>query len=252
MILLSDLHKTLGSKPVLRGVTLEVARGETLAVIGGSGCGKTVLLRHIIGFFRPDQGRVVVDGTNLTSLDRATLMAFRRRIGMVFQGAALFDSMNVRDNVAFQLEEHRLKPPDEVEKIVRARVRSVGLKEDDLAKMPSELSGGMRKRAGLARALAVEPPPAVMLYDEPTTGLDPIMSDVIGDLILGMAKEFAVTSVVVTHDMALAYKVGNRIAMLHEGRVQQIGTPDEIRSTANPIVRQFIEGRSVGPIVPVG
>lgn len=252
MILVDNLHKTLGGKPILCGISLEIPRGETLVVIGGSGCGKTVFLRHLIGFLKPDEGRVRVDDVDVASLDARALMEFRRRVGMVFQGAALFDSLNIHDNIAFWLEEHRAKPPAEIEEIVRARTRSVGLREDDLRKMPAELSGGMRKRAGLARALAVEPPPRVMLYDEPTTGLDPVMSAVIGDLIARMSREYGVTSVVVTHDMALAHRVGTRIAMLHLGRVEQVGTPDEIRSSSNPVVRQFIEGRSEGPVAPPG
>ncbi|MDQ7780932.1 MAG: ABC transporter ATP-binding protein, partial [Planctomycetota bacterium] len=234
MITIRDLHKTLGGKPVLRGVNLEVRKGETIVIVGGSGCGKSVLLKHIMGIMRPDSGTVAIDGTDITHLPEKELNTVRRRIGMLFQGAALFDSLTVAENVSFALDEHLRLPPDRTRQIVSEKLGRVGLLGAELL-MPAELSGGMKKRIGLARAIATEP--EIILYDEPTTGLDPIMADVINELILKMQKELGVTSVVVTHDMTSAFKVGNRVAMLYEGKIEETGEIEAIRNTGNPVVK---------------
>lgn len=241
-----DVWKSFGRKRVLRGVSLSIAPGETVVIMGQSGTGKSVLLKHFVGLMVPDQGSILVDGQDVTRLSRKKLFELRMRFGMVFQGAALFDSSTVDENVGLALREHTDKTADEIHAIVEEKLRMVGL--DGVGdKYPAELSGGMKKRVGFARAIAMNP--ECVLYDEPTTGLDPIMSDVINTLIIKLADELSITSVVVTHDLASAYKVADRIAMLHEGVVIFHGTPDEIRMTDNPVVRQFIEGRAQGPIV---
>jgi phospholipid/cholesterol/gamma-HCH transport system ATP-binding protein len=239
-----------GRQAVLRGIDLDVARGSTLVVIGESGCGKTVLLKLIVGLIRPTTGRVTFEGRPLEDLRERDLIALRLRVGFLFQGAALFDSLNVLDNVAFGLRALGKLGEDDVRERVRQRLQEVGLPAGVEAKMPAELSGGMKKRVGLARALALDP--EVMLYDEPTTGLDPIMSDVINELILQTRKRRPVTSVVVTHDMKTARKVADRIVMLQPlarataGAPQVIfdGTPDEVMNSADPRVKQFIEGEA--------
>ena len=239
-----------GSQPVLRDVALGVRRGETLAVIGESGCGKTVLLKLIVGLLRPTAGRALFDGRALAGLPEHELTAQRLRIGFLFQGAALFDSLSVADNVAFGLRAKGGRPEAEVREVVRQRLQEVGLPAGVEAKKPSELSGGMRKRVGLARALALDP--EVMLYDEPTTGLDPIMTDVINELILGVRRRQPVTSVVVTHEMRTVRKVADRVVMLYPlarlgaGEPQVIfdGPPDDLAAGADPRVRQFVEGEA--------
>jgi len=245
MIRIINLHKAFGDNQVLRGVELTVATGETMVVIGQSGSGKSVLLKHIIGLMKPDLGEIWVDDTEATKLDEDELQGFTRKFGMLFQGAALFDSMTVAENVAFGLERHTNYPREEIRRMVEESLARVGLHgvEDML---PYELSGGMKKRVGLARAIAYEP--EIMLYDEPSTGLDPIRADAINDLINMLKKEMGVTSVVITHDMASSYKIADRIAMLYEGIILEVGTPDEIRNSKNPIVQQFIHGESQGPI----
>ncbi len=241
-----DVWKSFYRKRVLRGVNLAIRPGETLVIMGQSGTGKSVLLKHFVGLMVADQGSVVVDGQDVARLSRKKLFELRMRFGMVFQGAALFDSSTVDENVGLALREHTDKTDDEVRRIVEGKLRMVGL--DGVGdKFPAELSGGMKKRVGFARAIAMDP--ECVLYDEPTTGLDPIMADVINTLIVKLADELKITSVVVTHDLASAYKVADRIAMLHEGVVIYEGTPDEIRKTDHPAVRQFIEGRAHGPIV---
>lgn len=245
MIAIRNLHKTLGGKHVLRGVNLEVRKGETLVVVGGSGCGKSVLLKHIIGLLKPDRGTVEIDGVDITRLTERELNEVRKRIGMLFQGAALFDSLTVSENISFALDEHLRLPPEKTREIVRDKLLKVGMPGTEHL-MPAELSGGMKKRIGLARAIATDP--EVILYDEPTTGLDPIMADVINELIIKMQKELGVTSVVVTHDMTSAFKVGNRVAMLYDGRIEEIADVEQIRNTTNPVVKQFITGSSHGPI----
>lgn len=245
MIELIDLKKSFGSNHVLRGVNLRIETGESMVIIGGSGTGKSVILKHIIGLMRPDSGRVVIDGVDLLSLSEKDLSEFRKRFGMLFQGAALFDSLSVWENVGFGLIEHTHFSKEKIREIARQKLAMVGLRGiEDL--MPADLSGGMKKRVGLARAIAMDP--KIILYDEPTTGLDPIMSDVIDNLICEMNGRLKVTSATITHDMRSAYKIANRIAMLYEGKILEVGTPDEIRNSPNPIVQQFITGSAVGPI----
>ncbi len=245
MIEIIDLHKSFGKKSVLRGINLHVERGESMVVIGGSGSGKSVLLKHIIGLLRPDKGQVIIDGTDITKLNEKELYEMRKRFGMLFQGAALFDSMTVWENVAFALIRHTGMSPKEAREIASEKLKLVGLTGvEDL--MPSELSGGMKKRVGLARAIAHEP--EIILYDEPTTGLDPIMADAINDLIINLREKLKVTSVTITHDMKSAYKIADTIAMLYDGRIIHSGTPEEIRNSDNPVVRQFVTGSATGPI----
>jgi len=245
MIEIIDLHKSFGDHPVLRGVNLTVEKGESMTVIGGSGSGKSVLIKHIIGLLFPDKGRVIVDGQVINKLDEFGLNEVRKKFGMLFQMAALFDSLSVWENVGFSLKQHTKLSDREIRKIATEKLALVGLKDVE-DKMPSELSGGMKKRVGLARAICMDA--AIILYDEPTTGLDPITADSINDLIVDLRKKLGVTSVAITHDMQSAYKISDRIAMLYKGEIQEIGTPDQIRNTENPIVRQFITGSAVGPI----
>ncbi|NCO83837.1 MAG: ABC transporter ATP-binding protein [Nitrospirae bacterium CG_4_10_14_3_um_filter_44_29] len=245
MIELIDLHKSFGRNQVLRGANLKVEKGESMVVIGGSGSGKSVLIKHIIGTLKPDSGSVLIDGVDIAKMSENELYETRKRFGMLFQMAALFDSMKVWENVAFALMRHGKLKEKDAKEIASEKLRMVGLMGvEDL--MPSELSGGMKKRVGLARAIAHSP--EILLYDEPTTGLDPIMADAINDLIIDMKQKLSVTSVAITHDMHSAYKIADRIAMLYEGRIVAAGTPDEIKNTDNAIVRQFITGSAVGPI----
>ncbi len=245
MIHILNLHKAFGDNQVLRGVNLTVEKGETMVVIGQSGSGKSVLIKHIIGLLKPDLGEILVDGVDMTKLDEDELHGYTKRFGLLFQGAALFDSMTVSENVAFGLERYTDYPREEIEGIVRESLARVGLHDvEDM--MPYALSGGMKKRVGLARAIAYQP--EIMLYDEPSTGLDPIRADSINDLINMLKKEMGVTSVVITHDMTSSFKIADRIAMLYEGVIIEAGTPDEIRNSRNPIVQQFIHGESHGPI----
>jgi len=240
-----ELRKSFGDNEVLKGINLKIYKGETVVVLGRSGCGKSVLLRHIIGLMRPDSGKILVDGVDVTKLKHNDLYEMRKKFGMLFQGAALFDSMSVWENVGLGLMEHTDLSMDEIRKIVCRKLELVGLSQlDDLK--PAELSGGMKKRVGLARAIAMDPP--VILYDEPTTGLDPIMADVINELIRELQNSLDITSVAVTHDMKSACKIGDRLALLFDGKIVFEGTPDDIRSTEDEIVRQFIEGRAHGPI----
>ncbi len=240
-----NLHKSFGEKDVLRGVHLEVRIGESMVVIGGSGSGKTVLIKCIIGLMRPDQGEIHVDGLEITSLNEKRMNEVRKKFGMLFQGGALFDSMTVWENVGFGLRQQNRLSEEEIRRVASEKLALVGLKNvEDL--MPAELSGGMRKRVSLARAIAMEP--EILLYDEPTTGIDPIMADAINDLIVQMKEKLNVTSIAITHDMKSAYKIADRIAMLYQGKIIEVGTPGEIRNSSNPMVQQFIEGRSEGPI----
>jgi len=245
MIEITNLHKSFGTMPVLRGVNLTVSKGESMTVIGGSGSGKSVLIKHIIGLLFPDRGQVAVDGQVLNKLDEQGLNEVRKKFGMLFQGAALFDSLTVWENVGFGLKQHTKMSDQEIRVIATQKLALVGLKDVE-DKMPVDLSGGMKKRVGLARAIAMDP--QIILYDEPTTGLDPITADAINDLIIDLRKKLGVTSVSITHDMHSAYKISDRIAMLYKGEIQEIGTPDEIKGTTNPIVKQFITGSAVGPI----
>ena len=245
MIQIKGLHKSFDGNHVLRGLDLEVKTGEALVVMGRSGCGKSVLLKIIMGILEPDEGEVVVDGVNILSLSDRELDAFRLKLGMLFQGAALFDSLTVRENVGFSLYEHTALPKETILEKVREKLGLVGLAGIEEL-MPSTLSGGMKKRVGLARAIANDP--KIILYDEPTTGLDPIMADGINELIIQTHEKLRVTSVSVTHDLKSAYKIADRIAILYEGKIIGTGTPDEIQNTQDPIIRQFITGSARGPI----
>jgi phospholipid/cholesterol/gamma-HCH transport system ATP-binding protein len=245
MIQIVDLHKSFGDNRVLQGLNLDIQKGETVVVIGQSGSGKSVLIKHMIGIVKPDKGEIFIDGTEICCLSEDEFYKLRRRFGMLFQGAALFDSLTVGQNVAFGLDRYRDFSDNDKEKVVRESLAMVGLKGiEDL--MPHELSGGMKKRVGLARAIAYGP--EIILYDEPSTGIDPIRADAINDLIIQMKEEMGVTSVVITHDIVSAYKIADRIAMLYEGRIIEEGTANEIENSKNEIVQQFIHGRAQGPI----
>jgi phospholipid/cholesterol/gamma-HCH transport system ATP-binding protein len=242
---IENLHKSFGGNHVLRGLNLEIRKGETMVIIGRSGGGKSVLLKCILNLVEPDEGRILLDDQDITHASEATQTLFRRRFGMLFQGAALFDSLSVADNVSFGLRRMKNLSEEEIRRIVRSKLGLVGLKDiEDLS--PSELSGGMKKRVALARAIALDP--EFILYDEPTTGIDPIMADAINDLINDMGDKLSVTTIAVTHDMVSAYKIADRIAMLHEGQIVGVGTPSQIKRSSNPLVRQFITGSARGPI----
>jgi phospholipid/cholesterol/gamma-HCH transport system ATP-binding protein len=245
MIKIVDLYKSFGTNKVLQGVDLEIRHGEIMVVIGQSGSGKSVLLKHLIGILKPDRGRILIDGQDITALDDEEIMKITPKFGMLFQGAALFDSMSVGENVAFGLQRYTGRPQAEIRNIVTESLERVGLRGIEEL-MPYELSGGMKKRVGLARAIAYRP--RIILYDEPTTGLDPIRADSINELILLMKKDLDATSVVITHDMVSSFKVADRIAMLYNGKIVGVGTPKEIQSSDNPVIQQFIHGRSEGPI----
>jgi len=240
MIKLIDVYKAFGDKEVLKGFSLDVTEGETMVVIGYSGTGKSVAIKHIVGLLMPDSGTVFVDGKEVPTLPRRELYELRSKIGYVFQFAALFDSLSIGDNVAMGLRKLDMQP-GEIRDRVSEALRLVDLPDTE-TRFPAELSGGMRKRVGIARAIALRP--KYILYDEPTTGLDPVTSAVIDELMIRMRRQLGVTSVVITHDMRSAYTVGSRIAMLYDGRVRQVGTVDEIKNTKDPVVRQFIEGRA--------
>lgn len=245
MIEIRGLKKNFGGRPVLRGIDLTVDRGENIVVIGRSGCGKSVLLKHILGLIPPDEGEVVIEGTAIGSMNRRDLDALRMRSGVLFQGGALFDSMTIEENVGLGLVENTRKSRDEIREIVHDRLTWVGL--DDIGpKYPSEISGGMRKRAALARALAMDPD--IVLYDEPTTGLDPVTAEGINDLIVHLRERLNVTSIAVTHDMNSAFKIGDRIAMLHDGVIAYNGSVEEARTSTDPILHQFITGATSGPL----
>ncbi|HEY5996567.1 MAG TPA: ABC transporter ATP-binding protein [Candidatus Deferrimicrobiaceae bacterium] len=245
MIEIRGLAKRFGKNVVLDGVDLSIPSGKTTVVIGGSGTGKSVLIKCIVGLLRPDAGEIRIDGEEITGMHERELARVRLRFGMLFQGAALFDSMDVGDNVAFALRRLGKRKEAEIGEIVATKLAMVGLSNIERL-MPSELSGGMKKRVGLARAIAAEP--SILLYDEPTTGLDPIMADVINDLIISLREALSVTGIAITHDMASAYKIADQIAMLYKGKIIETGTPDEIRDTKDPIVSQFVHGRAQGPI----
>lgn len=240
-----DVVKKFGERTILNGVTLDIYRGETFVIMGGSGCGKSTLLRHFIGALKPDSGSVSVLGKDLTELNEGGLDAVKKKIGMCFQSAALFDSMTVGENVSLPLREHTKLDRSVIDIVVKMKLEMVGLRGfEDL--MPSQLSGGMRKRVGLARAIVMDP--EIIFYDEPTAGLDPIVAGVIDKLILDLSKKLSITSVVVTHDMKSVFSIADRVAMLYEGRVLEVGEPDMIKNSKNPMVRQFIAGSPDGPI----
>ena len=245
MIEIINVCKSFDGHKVLDNLNLNIRDGETTVIIGRSGCGKSVLLKHIIGILRPDSGHVLIDGKDITRMDEKELNEVRMKFGMLFQGAALFDSLTILENVGFAMLEHTNATRQEVAKRVKECLALVGLKDIE-DKKPAELSGGMKKRVGLARAILFRP--QIILYDEPTTGLDPIMGDSINDLILQLHNKLKMTSIAVTHDMTSAYKIGNRITMLYNGRIIADGSPQEIKGTKDPIVKQFITGAGKGPI----
>ncbi len=245
MIRINNLHKSFVGNRVLRGVNLEIKEEKTITIIGGSGCGKSVLLKHIVGLLKPEVGEIEIDGQEITRLGMEELAEVQKKFGMLFQGAALFDSLTVGENISFGLRMLTDLDEKEIKRRVSEKLPLVGLEGIEQL-MPAELSGGMKKRVALARAIAMNP--KYILYDEPSTGLDPIMADVINNLILNLQKKLKITSIVVTHDMVSAYKVSDRIAMLYQGRIEEIGTPEEIKETKNSVVRQFITGSSEGPL----
>lgn len=241
LIQLKGLKKTFGVQEVLKDVSLDIYRGETMVIIGQSGGGKSVILKHMVGLLQPDAGEVEVDGDIISTPNYFNTEVIRKKMGMLFQSGAIFDSMNAGENIAFALREHNRKMKEsQIQDIVTESIKMIHLKPEFRFKMPAELSGGMKKRVALARAIALKP--QILLYDEPTTGLDPITSDVINDLIIDMQQKLGMTSVVVTHDMTSAYKIADRIAMLKDGYIIALGTPDEIRNSSNPHVIQFING----------
>jgi phospholipid/cholesterol/gamma-HCH transport system ATP-binding protein len=242
MIELANVYKSFNGQKVLDDLHLKIAPSQITVIIGQSGGGKSVLLKHIIGLLRPDSGKIIVDGVDLCCLSEKELNAFRKKFGMLFQEAALFDSMTVGENIAFPLQEHTRLPKQEIEAIVVSKLRQVGLR-NVTHKMPSELSGGMRKRVGLARALALDP--KIILFDEPTTGLDPIMCDAIDNLILETQQQTNATCVVISHDIESTFKIAHKVAMLYHGKIIAEGTPHDIQATTHPVVKNFIEGKAV-------
>ncbi len=247
MIELQNVHKSFGSNHVLRGVDVSVNKGKSLVIIGGSGTGKSVTIKCILGLVKPDQGTIFVDGQDVNSAERD---AFLARFGMLFQGGALFDSLTIWQNVAFRLLRGRLKKPqDEARAIAIEKLRRVGLKADVADKVPAELSGGMQKRVGRARAIAAEP--EIIFFDEPTTGLDPIMSGVINDLIREIVVEMGATAITITHDMSSVRAIADQVAMLHEGKIRWSGSIKDMDQSGDPFLSQFINGRADGPIEAV-
>ena len=247
MITLENVHKSFGSNAVLRGVNLSIPRGKSLVIIGGSGTGKSVALKCVLGLIKPDSGKITVDGQDVRTAERE---AFLARFGMLFQGGALFDSMPVWQNVAFRLLRGSLKrPKSEARDIAIEKLRRVGLKPDVADKFPGELSGGMQKRVGLARAIAAEP--EIIFFDEPTTGLDPIMSGVINDLIREIVVEMGATAMTITHDMTSVRAIADDVAMLHEGVIKWTGPVADMDTSGDPYLDQFIHGRATGPIEAV-
>jgi len=245
IISVKDLFKSFGVKKVLKGLTIDVKKGEILVIIGPSGCGKSVLLKHIMGLLSPDSGAIYYAGNEVTKFSEAEFNIMRKRFGMLFQGAALFDSLTVGENISFGLREHTNLSKTEIDKIVNEKLELVGM--SGIAELkPSQLSGGMKKRVGLARAIAMDPD--VLLYDEPTTGLDPVMVTIIDKLTVDMNKKFGCTTILVTHDMKSAFRIADRIAMHFDGQIIEVGTRDEIMRSTNPVVKQFIEGSEDGPI----
>ncbi len=245
MIKIINLRKSFGDKKVLDGVDLEIEKGKITVIIGRSGEGKSVLIKHIIGLLKPDSGQILLDDQDITAMSERDFHEVLKRFGMLFQGAALFDSMTVGENVGFALKEHTDMNDEDILKVVTEKLRRVGLVNVE-GMMPSELSGGMKKRVGLARAIVMDP--EIVLFDEPTTGLDPIMSDSVADLVLETQRALKTTYILITHDIPFSYKIADKIAMLHEGRIIEQGTVEELKASTNPIIRQFLEGRAQGPI----
>lgn len=240
-----NVVRKFGDRTILNGINLDIYKGETFVIMGGSGCGKSTFLRHIIGALKPDSGRISLLGKDLSALNEDEMDKIRLKIGMCFQSSALFDSMTVADNVSLGLREHTKLDKSVIDIVVKMKLEMVGLRGFDLL-MPSQLSGGMRKRVGLARAIAMDP--EIVFYDEPTAGLDPIVAGVIDKLILDLSKKLNITSIVVTHDMKSVFSIADRIAMFYEGKILEIGTPDHIKNSSNPMVQQFINGNPDGPI----
>lgn len=249
MIELSDVYKAFGTKQVLNGFSLRVERGETFVIIGRNGIGKTVTFKHIMGLMKPDRGRVMVEGVEITGLSNHELIAVRDKFGMVFQGCALLNWLTVAENVALPLRERTNLSKRQIQDKVMEKLTLMGLQNAGHL-FPAECSGGMKKRAAVARAIVRDP--QIILYDEPTAGLDPIMASVVNDLIIELRQKLQITSMVVTHDMASAYRIADRIGMLSGGKIIEIGTPEQIRTSQNPIVRQFIEGRVAEPSTSLG
>lgn len=245
IIEVKDLHKSFGSFTVHKGINLVIPKSAITVIVGPSGTGKSVLLKQIMGLLKPDKGEVIVDGVDITKLDKRQFIGIRKKFGMLFQNGALFDSMTVYENVAFPLREHTKYNESKIKEIVLEKLRLVGLKDVE-NKMPAELSGGMRKRVGLARAIALEPD--IILYDEPTTGLDPIMRDVVDNLIYDTQKELKITSVVISHDIDSVFKIADYVAMIYSGIIVFSGSLDEFKESDNPYVRQFLTGSMEGPI----
>ena len=243
-IRIRDVHKAFGEKKVLQGVDLEIPEGSSMVIMGGSGVGKSVLLKHVIGLLKPDHGSVLVDGTDLSTLSDAALNDLRRDFGMSFQEGALFDSMNVFENIAFPLRRHTRMTAEEIAARVRECLKIVNL-HDVEGKMPAELSGGMKRRVGFARSIALQP--KILLFDEPTTGLDPVMTALIADTIRNLTRDEKVTAVTITHDLDTAYTIADRIAMLFHGRIVFCGTPQEFKDSVEPSVAQFRTSNPIGP-----
>lgn len=246
MIQIKNLHKSFGEQKVLDGVNLDIPEGSITVILGRSGAGKSVLLKHMIGLLKADSGQVLIDQKDLTKLSDFDLYECRKKFGMLFQNGALFDSLNVFENVAFPLKEHTQLSDEEIAAVVQEKLQLVGLSKVDY-KMPSELSGGMRKRVGLARAIALSP--EIILYDEPTTGLDPLMTDSVNHLILETQKKLNVTSVVISHDIESTFFLADKVAMLYEGKIIEQSSPEQFRKSAHPFVKQFLEGKSEGKVI---
>ena len=245
VISVKNLTKNFGSRRILNGITLDIYQGETLVIMGGSGCGKSTFLRHLIGSIRPDSGEVWMFGRDIAKATDDQMDEIRKKFGMLFQSGALFDSMTVAENIALPLREHAKLDENIINIVIKMKLELVGLRGFENL-MPSQLSGGMKKRVGLARAIVMDP--KIVFYDEPTAGLDPVMTGVVDKLTIDLTKKLQITSVVVTHDMNSVFRIADRIVMLHQGNILQIGTPDEIKHSKNPHVQQFITGEAEGPI----
>jgi phospholipid/cholesterol/gamma-HCH transport system ATP-binding protein len=247
MIRFDNVTKSFGERQILKGVTLEIERGKTTVIFGVSGGGKSTIIKHMVGLLKPDSGSIIVEGIRLESADDTTLREIRKKVGFLFQHGALFDSMNIRDNVAFPMREHQRLTPKELEYKIDHKLTMVGLEPAIVKSLyPEELSGGMRKRVGLARTLALEPD--VILYDEPTSGLDPVTSDFITQMICRLRDEIGMTSVLISHDIAESFKAGDNYAMLFDGVIVEAGDKESFRNSPNEVVQQFIHARSEGPI----
>jgi len=247
IIKIKDLHKSFGEKKVLKGVNLEIKKGKTTVIFGLSGGGKSTIIKHIVRLLKPDRGEVWVEDVDMAKADEERVMQMRKKIGYLFQSGALFDSMNVYENVAFPLREHTKMKESQIKERVRERLKMVALNPDEVLHLyPDELSGGMRKRVGLARSIILDP--EIILYDEPTSGLDPITSDLITRLIRSLQEQLGVTSVLISHDINESFKAGDYFAMLYDGKIVEYGDKESFKNSSNPYVRQFIEGKSIGPI----